>query len=211
VEKHAEIEALAAKRTLSSAQQAEGAIEALKEVIAKPDALPCPSEADLQSAAVAVAKAQEAFDLGATIRAAIAKRDEAAKHEQAAAELGKQAAKKRDLAKSVYEVLSKQIPEGPLYVVAGELVVDTDDAEAEPFDRLSDGERWKIALQYGVDALGDGGFACVPQAAWEALDPINKDWVATYCREHGVWTITAEAAAGELRAEVFQPAESTSA
>ena len=81
--------------------------------------------------------------------------------------------------------------------------------QAQPrgiFSDLSMGERWRIVVDLAADAVGVGGMFTIPQEAWEALDPINRDAVAAHVKRRGVIVITAEATAAEgITAATYQP------
>lgn len=101
----------------------------------------------------------------------------------------------RDAARATDDVLSSLVGAvtNRLRVEAGRLVCDTERG-AEPFGELSPGERWRVALEIAVEQLGRGGIVTVPQDAWEALDPINREEIAKIAADTGVVIITAEAA-----------------
>lgn len=84
----------------------------------------------------------------------------------------------------------------------GRLYVRTDRAQ-ELFSELSQGERWRIALDIAVKAVGSSGLLVVRQEAFESLDPANRRAVADHARKLGVVILTAEAADGAIRAEVY--------
>jgi hypothetical protein len=83
----------------------------------------------------------------------------------------------------------------------GRLYIQTDRGR-ELFSDLSHGERWRIALDISVKAVGRGGLLVCRQEAFESLDPANRRAIAEYAREVGVVILTAVADEGELRAEV---------
>jgi hypothetical protein len=168
--------------------------------------LPNPSEVSIQVAQEELTAAREAVDLGGKIRTALEKKAEAKTLDEKNKKRQKYADTLRQKAANVFQALSEMIPKGPLYVVAGELVVDTADRKAEPYELLSTGERWFLALPYAITAVGDGGYICCPQDAWQHLSPTAKPQVAAMCEKAGVWLITGEVTTGELRAEVFQAA-----
>lgn len=74
----------------------------------------------------------------------------------------------------------------------------------ELFAELSQGERWRRALDIAVKAVGRDGLLVVRQEAFESLDPPNRTQVAEYARELGVVILTAEASDGDIRAEQQQ-------
>jgi hypothetical protein len=72
-----------------------------------------------------------------------------------------------------------------------------------PFEELSTGQKWKVALEYAVTAVGEGGVIPLSQEAWQALGPELKDSIAQQCRDLKVWLVTGEVAEGELRVEEY--------
>ena len=92
----------------------------------------------------------------------------------------------------------------PLRVEGGRLVLTTDRG-TELFEDLSDGERWRLALDVVIRFLPQNGILTLPQAAYGELDPINRREIDRLLRERGVVCLTAKATEDEeLRAEVFQ-------
>jgi len=87
----------------------------------------------------------------------------------------------------------------------GRLYVQTDRGR-ELFSELSHGERWRIALDIAVKAVGSPGLLVVRQEAFESLDPANRRAVAEHARALGAVILTAEASDGELRAEIYSDA-----
>jgi hypothetical protein len=85
----------------------------------------------------------------------------------------------------------------------GRLYVDTERG-LELFSELSDGERWRRALDIAVKAVGRDGLLVVRQQAWESLDPIAKAEVAQYVKQIGVVVLTAAHDAGPIRAEIHE-------
>jgi hypothetical protein len=81
-------------------------------------------------------------------------------------------------------------------------VTNSERGERELFADLSHGERWRRALDIAVAAVGSKGLLVCRQEAYESLDPHNRRELADYARKLGVVILTAEAAEGELRAEV---------
>src|SRR5690606_5567099 len=72
---------------------------------------------------------------------------------------------------------------------------------------LSEGERWRLALDLAIEALGDGdAVLSISQSAWEGLDGNARRAINEHARSRGTVIVTAEAdheVVGELRAEVF--------
>ena len=92
----------------------------------------------------------------------------------------------------------------PLRVEAGRLVLDTKRGNTY-FDDLSAGERSKIAVDIGIDAVGANGVLTLSQEIFEGLDPINRDMLAKHAESREVVILTAEASDDEeITAEVYE-------
>lgn len=163
-----------------------------------------PSDDEINAESLAVIEARNAVERGSTIRTAIAKTEEAKKITLAIKKNTKLADALRDKAANVFIALSKMIPKGPLYVVGGQFVIDTAKRPAEPYERLSAGERWKIGLPYAIEAVGNGGYVVAPQECWDSISETHRPEIATACEKAGVWLITAEVSTGELRSEIYR-------
>jgi hypothetical protein len=111
---------------------------------------------------------------------------EAVEHRQRAEQL-------RDAARGTDEVLSDVVAStgGSLRVESGRLVTDTWRGVTH-FSDLSHGEQWKIALDIGIESVGQKGLLVIDQEAWEGLDPQNRQLIAEHVRDRGVLIITAE-------------------
>ncbi len=192
-----------AEQVLRSVKSEWDALSGWRDEIAKAKALVCPAAAAIADAEKAKADAEAAVNAGALVRRAKDKLAEAEGFREQAEQYRTAATALRERAQSVFQVLSQQIPEGPLYVAGDRLVLDTTDREAEPFDQLSDGERSKIAAQYAVDAVGSGGLVGLPQIFWDGLSLSSKKWLAEYASEKDAIVFTGEVADGELRIEPF--------
>lgn len=103
----------------------------------------------------------------------------------------------------VAEAISRIAPMG-LHVEGGRLVTKTARGKTL-WDDLSHGERWTIALECAIGAVGTGGVLSIRQEACEALDPENLHAIAQRAWDAGVCIVTARAAGGELTARVYQP------
>ena len=102
-------------------------------------------------------------------------------------------------------ILSEQINKlgVDLAVMDGRLYYDTSRGPTL-YHELSDGERWRIALDIAIDVAGANGLLSIPQKSWEALDPANQLAIHEHCKRRGAVIVTAAAADGELRAELFK-------
>lgn len=114
----------------------------------------------------------------------------------------------RDAAKATDEVLAKLLagfaPAG-LGIYDGRLVLRVGERH-KYFADLSDGERWRIALDMAIDALGDARILAISQLAWEGLDHDARAAIHAHAKARRTVIVTAEAdktEMGELRAEVL--------
>ena len=164
-----------------------------------------PDAEQLAGASKAVTAARQAVEQGALVRAARQHLAEADAHAATAVLHRDRAEQLRDAARGTDEVLSDVVAKSgsQLRVEHGRLVLDTGRG-ATHFGELSMGERWKIALDIAIDALGTKGVLTIPQEAWEALDPINRGLIAEQVSGRGVLVLTAEATEDdEIQAEVY--------
>jgi len=198
---------------LKAADASLAAAKAHRDLLAKWDASlatelpPPPSEDDLSGAEREVKDAEAAVELGIRVRAAIEKKSQAEKHGEAARKLSRRAQQLRSSAGGAEDLLSKAVKSDELAVKGGRLVY-TGGAKEEPYARLSDGQRWRLAIRIGAERVsertGDGTRLMVlPQRSWESLDPTNRAMIQELALEHGITILTAECADGDLRAEVF--------
>ena len=114
-------------------------------------------------------------------------------------EYAEEALSLREKAKQTDEVLSEivgEIPSCPLRVIDGRLVTDTKRG-ATFYSDLSAGERWRIALDIAIQAVGTGGLLVIPQEAWEGLDPANRAAIDAQAKESKVVVLTAECSADD--------------
>lgn len=186
-----------------AAQQA-AALRAQLETQIAESLIAAPSPEAITAAKAAHEVAIQAIHAAAQTRAALqtrAKGDELAIEAQRLAEESNHLRRK---ARQTEELLSEIIADlgCPLRCMDGRLVTDTARGPTYYAD-LSEGERWKLALDIAVKALGERGLLVVPQAAWEGLDPNNRNLIAHHAKDSGVVIITAECDTGDLGADVF--------
>lgn len=163
---------------------------------------------DLAAAAEAVTAARQAVEQGALARQARLHLSDAEKLAAEAKKHQADAQRLRDAAKGTDDVLSSLVAQSgvPLRVQpvnqAMRLVIDTQRGPTV-FAELSDGERWRIALDIAIKAVGSGGMLCIPQMAWQDLDVPSRLAIANQLEGSGVVAFTAEATDGDLVAEIF--------
>lgn len=169
-------------------------------------ATPTPPSAEaLAAATAAVTTARTAVEQAGVVRRAKEQLATADKHADEAQAHRQAANRLRDAAKGTDEVLSEVVGKSgtKLRVEQGRLVLDTKRG-ATYFGELSHGERWKLALDIAIDAVGEHGVLTIPQEAYESLDPSNRQLIADHVAGTGVVIITAEASDDEaIRAEVY--------
>jgi len=188
---------------LEAAQQADTLRAQLETQIAE-SLIPSPTPEQRADAQAALDSALQAMTRAAQTRAALqtrAKGDELASEAQRLAEESNHLRRK---ARQTEELLSEIIADlgCPLRCIDGRLVTDTTRGPTYYAD-LSEGERWTMALDIAVSAIGERGLLVVPQAAWEGLDPTNRALIAAHAQQTNVVIITAECDAGDLGADVF--------
>lgn len=167
-------------------------------------AAPIRPTADAMAAANdAAAAAYRAMQVGAETRDAVEHIVAARGLMSASISEAKDAEVCRRRAAAVEQTLTDMIPMGPLRVEDGRLVTTTDRGDRELFSDLSDGERWRIAIDLACDRLQAGGMLTIPQHGWEGIDPATRSQIDAHATERGVVILTAEATDGELVAAAF--------
>jgi hypothetical protein len=164
---------------------------------------PIPAEL-LDEAAADVTAARIALERGALIRQAKANHAEADELMRVAAAHRTTSDWLRDCGHATDEVLSDMVSKlgCPLSVSGGRLVTEHPTRGQTFYSELSDGERWKIALDIAIDAVGPNGVLTIKQDAWQDLDPNNQQLIVDHVAQTDVTLYTAACDDGELRAEV---------
>jgi ABC-type cobalamin/Fe3+-siderophores transport system ATPase subunit len=194
-----DLESLAAKITEAEATQK--TIDELKEIIG--GTVEVPPETLEADAAAAITTARQALEHGAIAREAAKQRQRAEQLDRDVAHHNLVAERRRASAGEIDQILSNAVAHPRLRVHGGRLVLDTDRGETY-FGELSAGERWKIALDLGLEQLGHDGIVVIPQEAWEGLDPANRTAIDEHARRIGVVVLTAEATEGTLGAGMYK-------
>lgn len=198
-----------ARTQLASAERNAETIAAYERTLADVgEAVTPPAQEEIDDASIAVMSARKAVENGAVIRAARLKLVKKDDHIKAAIAHEKRAESLRGAAGNVDSVLSNQIAKlgCALKVEKGRLVTATDRGVSELYSELSEGERWRIALDIAIDAVGDRGLLTVPQVCWEGLNSRSRDAIAEHVRSRGATLITAEVTDDDnLSAEVYEP------
>lgn len=181
------------------------AVEAIKEP--RPDV----SEADknYQSACERLNEANDLVNRATQweIRTRVASEIEKLSAEKAARDRAAQAL--RDAASRTDDVLSDTICRllDQMKVEQGRLLYNYPKrGKYIPFDELSQGEAYTVAIDIAASVLGVGGVFVLNQAAWGELNDRSRDLVAERCREKGCVMITAQATEDpELTVSFYEP------
>jgi len=168
------------------------------------EAMPAPTAEEVQEAATRVqeltGELQAAQRREDAIRAR-ARAVQAAERAQEATFEAKQLREKADRCDLVVaQAIARVAPMG-LGVDHGRLVL-VEDGKKTLWATLSHGQRWRIALECAIAAVGRGGLLPIRQEAWEGLDKDNREAVAALARDRGVVVVTARATSGDLQAVV---------
>ncbi len=165
-----------------------------------------PDQHDLEAFAYAVSVTRQAVEQGALVRKAQQHLLDAEKHAAEAATHSKRAEQLREAAKGTDDVLSQIVAQSgsQLRVEHGRLVTTTRRGKTL-FHDLSSGERARIAVKIGIDAVGKRGVLTLSQEIFEGLDPHNRLDLAKRAQDQHVWLIAAEASDDEeITAEVIE-------
>ena len=188
------------QQQLDAAKKRATRTQVLENIIAAaPEPVP---QAEIDAAAERLADAKGRYGLAVqadNARQAMAKANTIL---EAATAATRRAEQLRNAGKALDDVLSSMVGRvtDALKVAGGQLVVA---ATGEPFERLSHGEGWRIALEIAANMVGTGGIVVVPQEAWEGQDPINRAEIAEIARAVGILIVTAECSDGvAIAAEV---------
>jgi hypothetical protein len=199
-------------RERQQAEQHEVAVDLWRKQLTASIPEPPAAEA-ISQAGERVTKARQAVEQGALNRKAQQQLAEAEKSAAEAAKHRKQSDRLREAAKGTDDILSQVVAKSgvPLRVEAGRLVLTTKRGTTYYAD-LSHGERWKLALDIAIEAVGPKGVLTIPQEAFESLDPIARREIAEHVAGRGVVILTAESSEDEeLTAEIFSTANSNGA
>lgn len=202
-------EAESARVKLAAAKRSEANVASLKESIASYDAMPNPTPAEITAASELVNAAEEELKLRGVFEQAMVHRESAARARNTAKEESKLAEKWRAKASACEEILTDAVAR-----TGASLRVRIEDGQArlvtdtprgvKPFSVLSEGERWRLAIDVAIGCLPSHAVLFVRQEAWEGLDPQNRAMVHRLARERGVTILTAEATGDQaVRADHF--------
>lgn len=199
---HAAAEVRNAEARKEQAAQYEQAVAGWQATIDAAKHVAAPTLDELSAAADAVAEARRACERGVRIRDGIIKLAQAEAHREKARLAKERAESLRKAAKETDDVLSGAISVPGLWIQDNRILTETRRGETY-FAELSDGERTKIAIDLGIDRVGENGLLGLPQWLWQGFQPRVRKEVHEYAKAKGVTIIAAEVDDGELRAERF--------
>jgi DNA repair exonuclease SbcCD ATPase subunit len=189
------------------ARQAEADLEAVKaraahvatlQAIVAEAWVPIPAPDEAAAAWRAVQDANSAMEVGGRIREALRRQEEIQRAHAKASEAARDEQRLRGAARGVDGVLSAVVSacSAALRVDDGRIVTDTARGQTLYAD-LSHGERWRLAIDFAIRAVGRRGVLVCPQEAWEGLDPDNRESVRIQLEGSGVTLYTAACSDGE--------------
>lgn len=174
-----------------------------------------PDEDDIADANEELEVALKAIETGTLIRDAKLKAKQAQEHRAAAKVASELALKYRDAGKTTDTILSDAINCKYLRVEsdgkAARLYADTPERGKTLYHDLSDGQKYRIAIDIGADQVGEDGLLTVDQIGWEGIDADNRVAIDAHAKERGVhiWVLEASREVGarrEIVAKQFDPA-----
>ncbi len=173
-------------------------VEDAKKVLADRKSLVEPEQQDIDDANEQLQLASAAIERGVKIREAKKNAERVTHHRLLAKTNQERALRYRDAGKATDEVLSSCIKCDQVRVESdgktARLVCDTERGKSIPYHDLSDGERWKLAIDIGADQVGKGGLLVISQVGWEGIDGKNRQLIHDHAVSRGVYILTAEAA-----------------
>lgn len=203
-----------AKRTLDALREEQGNAQKRANMLAKLesqllDAGEEPSEEGIAKLEQAEAKAMEAMNNSASVTRRMDAFADGQKLRDEAVEISEGAKRIRLVAQTVMEEAKKALPPGPIQMDEGVLVVKhAGRKKSVPFEELSTGEKWRVAMKYAVASVGRSGVIPMSQEAWQSLGPELREEIANLARDEQVYIISASVEeGGELRVEDFSTEE----
>lgn len=193
-----------AERILAEAKRVQELIATCEGIVSEASVPPV-TVAQLTSAADKVTAAHQALLNGVRVRTAKANAEKAKQRRDDADIYRGMAEKLREAGKAVDQVLSESIKNKYLFVEsvrvekAGEVVYESRLMAKHPvrgnvpFDELSAGERWRIAIDLAADLVGKGGLIVIEQEGWEGIDAFERPKLHQHAIDRGVIIVTAEA------------------
>ncbi len=208
--------------TLARSQSDEKTHRDLHEIInSSTVAVPDCEEIDAQVSRVSEASrkvelAKRAVTEGVKIREGIKARARSEQFQEAAKKLSEHARRLRNAATDTATILTDAIAKlngCPIKILMTDegdprLVLETDRSDREPFDELSDGERWVHVVQIAAKA---NRLLVLPQSAFGELSPSSRQRLHDLALENDCYILTAVADDCELHGESYESFSSKAA
>lgn len=184
------------ERVVVEAKRVAELIATCEEIVSGAAAKPV-TVAQLTAAQDKVKATKEAVLLGQTIRQAKEAAEKAKKVREDAVLQTELAESLRNAGKAVDQVLSDSIKNKYVWVESvddvARLVVKHAVRGTIPFEDLSAGERWRVAIDLAADQVGKGGLIVIDQEGWEGLDAYVRPELHQHALEREIYVVTAEA------------------
>lgn len=181
------------EQAVTDAKRSAAAVERARKAVAEA-APPCPTDDELAQANTDFVVARESLEAGATVRMALEKKSRIEQYKKLWVDHDRLAESMRCSARSVEDVLSGLIDSPHLRVADGRLLVNGHKRGPNTFyEDLSEGERWRIAIDIAADTVGQDGLFVISQEGWESLDVYVRSEIDEHVRQRKVYALTAEA------------------
>lgn len=185
-----------AGKSVMVAKQVYRVIEECEQLLAQGSDSPL-SPQEWESAVAETEAARKAVEHGQTIRDARQRAEQAKKALEGAAVQDAIAEGYREAGKAVDMVLSDAIHNDYLRVESvdgkARLVCSHPKRGTIPFDELSAGEKWRIAIDLASDLVGEDGLIVIEQDGWEGIDAFVRPEIHAHAVARKVYVLTAEA------------------
>lgn len=185
------------KAALQAAKEYAALVAQCEETLSADTVLPVEPD-EMEAAVLQVANARKAVEQGAVIRKANEQALQVGEHKARSSAATAAAECLRTCAKQTDDVLSSAIQCERIRVESvdgvARLVVDHPvRGPGSPFHELSEGEKWRIAIDIAADRVGEQGLIVLRQEAWEALDCNARECIHRHAVERSVYVLAGEA------------------
>ncbi len=199
-----------ATTVLQSAEAHEQLVASCQEILQAAEPKNVPTDADLEAAKQRTAEIRQAIANVGIVKRAKGQLAEAEELDATAKQHTDRATQLREAARGTDQILTDLIRDSGGDFIIGEddkgrmrICVDHPQRGVIPFSECSPGEKWGYALPVAIAAVGPGGMFTIPQEAFEALSPRNRQRIIDRLVGSGVTAITALPADGDLRVDVL--------
>jgi len=206
----AQLEQTQAATNLRNAEKEAAAWDSRHRILEQP--LTGASELEVDDARFSLQNACELVTRSQTLRARRKALEDLDRARMAMRTAEKEATSMRGVADAVPAALARALRGAGipgLTVHEGKLAIQTDAGVLDWEERLSFGQKVRLALQVALQAAHHDGarvFALDPEF-WLALDPVHRTTANHIAKEMGVYLLTEEPAEGELRMESMETAQ----